>query len=488
MNCSPGVHNFLNQIELAPDQPAYTGEGAFIRGKPYPMFSIPNFLNSAMKLSYSLSLFLLFSISALFPQGVWERLPSPVAANLYRVQFVDSLTGWAAGDSGVIIKTTDGGLNWIRQESGISSAIYDLFFLDENRGWGVTWRSTAPPFGTNIIFTNSGGEEWFELEYPEENVFLHTIRFTDSVNGYIGGEGGVLKRTTDGGFTWRECEVQEEYSGFPILNLNLNDGQYAYANGGHVDVLGIIWRTTNGGEYWSTTAVSPEPIYTLQIIDSLNAIGMGGDWEYGTMVVATTNRGESWGYLNLDIYGIAHEMQFRTRHDLWVALGAGQVLLNTNDPVTPFDDTLRIWNSIPTPGGASIYDIVFTDSLTGFGVGDSGAIIKYRYTKPNDISEYHPLIKPAQYVTVSNYPNPFNPSTTVQFDTEEQGWLEIRIYNTSGELISELYKGVSQPGRGRYVFDASRYPSGIYFYRAEFTPLLRPGERSVTGGKMTFVR
>lgn len=447
---------------------------------------LPDFLNLIMKLSQYF-LIVLF-ISASYSQGVWERLPSPVSANLYKVQFVDSLTGWAAGDSGVIIKTTDGGLNWVRQESGITSSIYDLFFLDENRGWGVTWRSTAPPFGTNIIVTNTGGEEWYEYEYPDENVFLHTIRFTDSLNGYIGGEGGVLKRTTDGGFTWREVTVQPAYSGFPILSFALNDGQYAYANGGHVDVLGIIWRTTDGGEYWSTTAVSPEPIYTLQLIDSLHAIGMGGDWEYGTMIVVTTNRGESWSYLNLDIYGIAHKMQFRAKHDLWVALGNGQVLLNTNDSAKAYNDTLRVWNIIPTPGGASIYDIVFTDSLTGFGVGDSGAIIKYRYTKPNDISEYHPLIRPAQYATVSNYPNPFNPFTTIQFDTYEQGWLEIRIYNTAGELITELFKGVSQPGSSKYMFDASRYPSGIYFYRTEFTPLLKPGARSVTGGKMTYIR
>ncbi len=432
-------------------------------------------------------LFLLLCSSS-HPQGVWERLPSPVAANLYKVQFVDSLTGWAAGDSGVIIKTTDGGLNWIRQESGITSAIYDLHFIDENKGWGITWRSSAPPFGTNIIRTSSGGNEWFEFEFPDENVFLHTIRFSDSLNGYIGGEGGVLKRTTDGGFTWREVEVQADYSGFPILNLCLNDGQYAYANGGHVDVLGIIWRTTNGGEYWSTTAVSPEPIYTLEVIDSLNAIGMGGDWEYGTMIVSTTNRGESWEYLNLDIYGIAHKMQFRTKNDLWVALGNGQVLLNTNNPVIPYDDTLRIWNIIPTPGGASIYDIVFTDSLTGYGVGDSGAVIKYRFTGPNDLKDYNPLIKPGGFFTVSNYPNPFNPLTTIQFDAGEQGWLVIEIYNTAGEFITRLYNGLAEEGISKFSFDASRYSSGIYFYRAEFTPLLKPGESSVTGGKMTYIR
>lgn len=440
-----------------------------------------------MKLIYSLLMFLLFSVSPLFPQGVWERLSSPVSANLYRVQFVDSLTGWAAGDSGVIIKTTDGGLNWIRQESGITTLIRDLFFLDKNRGWGITWRENIP-FGTNIIFTNSGGEEWYEMEYPEEDSLFNSIKFIDSLTGYLGGEYGVIRKTTDGGFTWREVQVQGGYTHFPIINFTVNEDNYGYACGGYVDILGIIWRTTDGGANWTTTPVSAEPIYTIEIIDSLNAIGMGGDWEYGTMIVSTTNRGESWGYLILDIYGIAQKMQFRTGHDLWVALGNGQVLLNTNDPVTPYDDTLRIWNIIPTPGGASIYDIVFTDSLTGFGVGDSGAIIKYRYTKPNDIQDYNPLIRPDRYYTVTNYPNPFNPLTTIQFEAGEQGWLEIEIYNTAGEYITSVYSGVTRPGASKYIFNASQYPSGIYFYRAVFTPLLRPGARSVTGGKMTYIR
>ncbi|HEX3029652.1 MAG TPA: T9SS type A sorting domain-containing protein [Clostridia bacterium] len=64
----------------------------------------------------------------------------------------------------------------------------------------------------------------------------------------------------------------------------------------------------------------------------------------------------------------------------------------------------------------------------------------------------------------SNYPNPFNPATTISFSIPKDGMTELKIYNMLGENIETL---VSQPlsaGTYSYSWNAARYSSGIYFY------------------------
>ena len=65
------------------------------------------------------------TVSFVYSQGTWARITSPVQENLRKICFVDSLYGWAAGDSGVILRTTNGGLNWVQQNRNIS-----LYFMD----------------------------------------------------------------------------------------------------------------------------------------------------------------------------------------------------------------------------------------------------------------------------------------------------------------------------------------------------------------------
>ena len=61
-------------------------------------------------------------------QGTWERLNSPTEEYLSSVYFVDSLYGWAAGYSGTIIHTSNGGDDWIIQDSKTENNILDIFF------------------------------------------------------------------------------------------------------------------------------------------------------------------------------------------------------------------------------------------------------------------------------------------------------------------------------------------------------------------------
>ena len=68
----------------------------------------------------------------------WERISSPVNTTLTKLSFVNSLTGWASGEQGTIIKTSDGGIDWQIQNTGVSYFITGLCFIDENYGLRIT--------------------------------------------------------------------------------------------------------------------------------------------------------------------------------------------------------------------------------------------------------------------------------------------------------------------------------------------------------------
>ena len=66
-----------------------------------------------------------------------------------------------------------------------------------------------------------------------------------------------------------------------------------------------------------------------------------------------------------------------------------------------------------------------------------------------------------------NYPNPFNPSTKIKFDLPVSSAVKIVVFDVLGREVSTLVKGNMQPGSYEIDFNASDYPTGIYFYRIE---------------------
>lgn len=70
-----------------------------------------------------------------------------------------------------------------------------------------------------------------------------------------------------------------------------------------------------------------------------------------------------------------------------------------------------------------------------------------------------------------NYPNPFNPTTQISYNLEEAGFVNLKVYNVIGEEIALLANEVKEPGEYKQLFDASKLPSGIYFYKLS-TPRL----------------
>jgi hypothetical protein len=68
---------------------------------------------------------------------------------------------------------------------------------------------------------------------------------------------------------------------------------------------------------------------------------------------------------------------------------------------------------------------------------------------------------------LNNYPNPFNPFTTIKYSLNSEQQIRLTIFNISGEKISELVNGIQKAGYYSVSFDGTKLPSGEYFYKLE---------------------
>ncbi len=93
---------------------------------------------------------------------------------------------------------------------------------------------------------------------------------------------------------------------------------------------------------------------------------------------------------------------------------------------------------------------------------------------------------PQAYVLYQNFPNPFNPSTTIRFDLNQPSMVTLRVYNILGQLVISRDEGLVNAGRYDETVDLSNFATGIYLYRIAATGL--NGERFVSVRRMSLIK
>jgi photosystem II stability/assembly factor-like uncharacterized protein len=422
-----------------------------------------------MKIILTFILSATFLSSSLYAQGIWQRQSnSPTVRWLKKCVFTDDNYGWATGDSGVIIHTSDGGNTWVAQNSFTVNPIDDIFFLNRRLGWCLT--NYAYQTGSYILQTTNSGLNWTIHNYPDTTLVMGAVYFRDSLNGYIGGYqdnfSGVIFKTTNGGINWYKTSMDTGmYAHYIVRNIDFYSDRNGFACGGIFDSRGVMWKTTDYGNNWTSQGVAPEPLFDIAYIDSASAIVSGGDFDFGAATVKSVNGGTRWNYHALMMFGIGWSMAFRTSAQVWMALGFAASWAYS-------DDSAGTWQHIPGPDSAGIWGVYFVDSLHGWAVGSYGAIYKFI---PNAIGII-PLSEavPSKFNLYQNYPNPFNPITTIKFDVAVKGegksypvgsgqTVKLIIYDVLGREIVKLVNDELKPGSYGVNWDARNYPSGIYF-------------------------
>ena len=87
---------------------------------------------------------------------------------------------------------------------------------------------------------------------------------------------------------------------------------------------------------------------------------------------------------------------------------------------------------------------------------------------------------PSEFRVSRNYPNPFNPVTKIIYDLPKSGLVILTVFNIQGERITTLVNKLQEPGRHTAIFDGSPFPSGVYFYRFQYSGLNKVGKILLT--------
>jgi 2',3'-cyclic-nucleotide 2'-phosphodiesterase (5'-nucleotidase family) len=119
--------------------------------------------------------------------------------------------------------------------------------------------------------------------------------------------------------------------------------------------------------------------------------------------------------------------------------------------------------------GINISNIKIFEELTEFEVVLNYVIAKESLvpeikTPVTGLEEEQSVI-PNQHKLEQNFPNPFNPHTTISYQIADPGFVELKVYNSLGQLISTLVNKEQSAGHYNAIWNAENFASGIYFYQ-----------------------
>ena len=238
----------------------------------------------------------------------FTKLNSGVTVGLCSIWFTSASTGFTVGDNATILKTTDGGLTWQQKTLGSASFhVRDVYFLNSNRGFIVSNSGI-------LMVTKDGGNTWQKVTtgitegLPDG---LYAIQFIDSTTGYVGGKNGIIIKTIDAGNTWNRQSTPISGGRNALNDFAFLDAQNGFICGG--DVYGtansFLLKTTNGGGSW-TQVSQPAGVSYLTDVEFINAnkgYVMGGNVPNNTSTVLQTNDGgQTWSILSSNTSRLSH--------------------------------------------------------------------------------------------------------------------------------------------------------------------------------------
>lgn len=226
-------------------------------------------------------------------------MDSPNSPWLRALSFPSSSIGFAAGDNGLVMKTSTGGDTWtmlsLPQDIALRN-FHSVFFTSEDTGFIAGGQYGADTLHTFAV-TFDGGNNW-NVRTNEKGQIYKTCWFFNSKEGLIAGEKGILLLTFDGGLSWESPSVPSSVQGRDWNALYFKDRLTGFAAGGHPsnEAIQTIIRTTDGGHTWEVVHDSLAPILNdICLASTTDGYAVGN---LGTFL-KTTDGGLTWVPLGL---------------------------------------------------------------------------------------------------------------------------------------------------------------------------------------------
>jgi photosystem II stability/assembly factor-like uncharacterized protein len=392
------------------------------------------------KILLIISFFLLINISSGNCQWIIQN--SGTTSPLTDIKFLDENTGWCCGN-GVILKTTNGGLNWVTQTLPLYLYYYKIVPINYNVVYCVGNHRT-------IIKTTDGGNNWTVLRTSPEYSGYEAAFFLNEQTGWIAGVFLNVYRTTNGCLTFDSTYIFWGYYTDIYFKDSLN-GLLCADGGG-------MFRTSNSGINWEQIN-----LVTYGIMASIRRLNVIGDkvWVVDDVhrVFHSTDFGLSWEKIDSIASDNINYCSFFSSENTGWAGGMYGVLFKTTDGGYN-------WSNQNLSSIAYQYGIYFINDYTGWTCGGGGRIMHTTSGGTTAIAGNSETV-PCRYMLEQNYPNPFNPSTKINFAILKTALVTLKVYDMLGREVAMLVNEFKQAGYYSLDFNASNLSSGIYFYKLQ---------------------
>ncbi len=354
------------------------------------------------------------------------------AGNLYGISALDTSNCWVGNNAGSIYRTTNGGTNWTLQFSITGSFTNGLKMFNLNYGV-FQGDPTASGQPYQFRYTTNGGTNWLlSPGSPISNNEFGVVNawdWIDTSQFWIGAANITANATSTRVFRTSAGFAGGAWTSAVLNGSGTSDGLFyqgvAFINASSGIVgsnNGSLRKTTDGGVTWSVAPI-PSGIGSFSTNnmngrkDGTNTIRLSMNSAGTNKCFKTTDLGSTWEEEILPALGLANGIQH----------------------------------------------MEFVNSSLGYAGGDAGLFMKYQ--GPTGINSSIDGT-PSEYKLEQNFPNPFNPTTTINFTIPKSSDVSLKIYDALGKEVATIVNEFKPSGKYSYEFAAPpSLTSGIYFYK-----------------------
>lgn len=367
----------------------------------------------------------------------------------------------------------------------------------------------AGTYGGVFLSTNNGLNwnvlQWEPASYTDVATLVSkdTNLFAGAIWRYPGGGSGAIFRSTNNGASWSRI-IDDGLTSYPISALSVS-GNNIVAMGSWGGIYQAICLSTNNGTNWTLTHESYD-VYCLAANDSNLFVGTKK-----TGVERSTDNGISWTFVNSGLPKLEYDsIQYKGVTSLviidtnfFASIYGGGVFRSTNNgtnwtpinaPFSEFSEMIQVgmnifagthhtdinrnrigsgiflstddgtsWNSV----NAGLTDTtVNTISVLGSNLfaGTNSGVWRRPLSEMTAVRDEERYL-PKTFSLSQNFPNPFNPSTTIRYSLPSSAHVRLTVYNLLGQVVSELVNEEQSAGWKEVRWNATGFSCGIYFYK-----------------------
>lgn len=351
--------------------------------------------------------------------------------------------------AGGIYRSSDKGESWIESNSGLTNLSVQTLAISGTNVFagtgtysGSVYRSTND--GSSWTRVNSGLTDW-----PVNALLVSgTTLFAGQGDGFYGGS---LHRSSNGGSSWAPVLSTPNSSSITAL---VASGTTLFAG----TDLGGVFRSTDNGTSWAqaNSGLTDTNITSFAVSDTNIFVGtMSG-------VFCSTNNGMSWTPVNTGLAEGTIVLSLSVSGtNLFRGCGGG----STSNGVFLSTDNGKSWTAVNSGLPNRGVRVLFVSGTYLFAGTWEGGLWRRPLSEVITSVQEIPGEMPRNFALQQNFPNPFNPSTTIQFSLLHSGFVTLKVFNLLGEEIAMLLSEELSAGRYSTSWNAAGIPSGVYFYQ-----------------------